>query len=202
MAARAQLSVLVFVAYPLWVHFSVSVGYPMWGAVALPVFYAAQRLLAVGGLRLARVDWIVLGVLGAAVGLGLAYGRHTLIYMPPVAITGMIFLTFARSLVGDGPALATRFARAMAETTPEIERYTHRLTWVWTILLGAIVLETIVLPFVASDAVWSLFCNVLNYVFIGALMIAEFIYRKIRFQRPYTLASFIRRMASVDLRRI
>lgn len=202
MAVRAKLSVLVFVAYPLWVHFSVLSGCPMWGAVALPAFYAVQRALAAGGLRLARVDWIVIAVLCAAVALGLVYGRYTLIYMPPVVITGMVFLTFARSLAGEGPALATRLARAMAETTPEIERYTHALTWVWTLLLGAIVLETIVLPFVASDAVWSLFCNVLNYVFIGALMIAEFIYRKIRFRRPYTLAGFIRRMASVDLRRI
>ncbi|MBA1147729.1 hypothetical protein H0Z60_11760 [Ectothiorhodospiraceae bacterium WFHF3C12] len=199
---RATLSFLILVAYPLWVHLSVSIGHPMWGATALPVFYLAQRLLAVGGLRLGAVDWSVLAVLGAAVAVGLAYGRHTLIYMPPVAITAMIFLTFARSLVGEGPALATRFARAMGETTPEVERYTHRLTWVWTILLGAIVVETVLLPFLVSDEVWSLFCNVLNYVFIGAFMSAEFVYRKIRFRRPYTLAGFIRRMASVDFRNI
>lgn len=199
---RATLSILVLVAYPLWVHLSVSVEHPMWGATALPVFYLVQRLLAVGGLRLGAVDWSVLAVLCAAVAVGLVYGRHTLIYMPPVAISAMIFLTFARSLVGDGPALATRFARAMGETTPEVERYTHRLTWVWSLLLGAIVIETIVLPFVAGDAVWSLFCNVLNYVFIGVFMTAEFIYRQIRFRRPYTLADFIRRMASVDMRNI
>jgi uncharacterized membrane protein len=174
----------------------------MWGAVALPGFYLAQRLLAARGLRLQRVDMAVVVVLIIAVGLGAAYGRYTVIYMPPVVITGLIFLTFARTLIGEGPALATRFARIMGETTPEIERYTHRLTWVWTILLGAIVVETVLLPFVASDEVWSLFCNILNYVFIGVLMVAEFIYRKIRFRRPYTLAGFIRRMASVDFRNV
>lgn len=170
----------------------------MWGAIALPLFYAGQRLLAVGSVRLPRPDWAVIALLAAGVAVGLAYGRHTIIYMPPVVITGMIFLTFARSLAGEGPALATRFARIMGETTPEIERYTHRLSWVWTILLGAIVVETIVLPFVASDEIWSLFCNLLNYLFIGGLLVVEFIYRQIRFRRPYTLAGFIRRMASMD----
>lgn len=202
MAPTAVLSALVFIAYPVWVHAAVVMGLPMWGAVALPAFFLLQRLLATGGWRLPRADWLILAVLAAAVGAGWLYGRYTVIYVPPVAITGMIFLVFARSLLGEGPPLATRLARTMGETTPEVERYTARLTWVWTTLLGALLAETIILPLVASDAVWSLFCNVLNYVVIAGFMIAEFIYRKIRFRRPYTLRTFVRRMAKIDFKRV
>jgi len=202
MAPTAVLSVLVFIAYPVWVHVAVVMGLPMWGAVALPAFYLAQRLLSVDSWRLPLTDWIIFAVLTAAVGVGWSFGRYTVIYVPPVVITGMIFLAFARTLIGEGPPLATRLARAMGGTTPEVERYTRRVTWVWTLLLGAMLAETIVLPAVASDAVWSLFCNLLNYIAIAGFMIGELVYRKTRFQRPYTLAGFIRRMARTDFKNV
>jgi hypothetical protein len=47
---------------------------------------------------------------------------------------------------------------------------------------------------------WSLFANVLNYVIVAALFVAEFVVRRQRFpQSPYrSFVDFSRRLASLD----
>lgn len=123
------------------------------------------------------------------------------LYFPPALITGMVLYLFARTLAPGEEPLITRFARKMTDNiSPEIILYTRRVTWMWTLLLSAILIECILLPVFASLEIWSLFTNFLNYIIMGVFFAAEYIYRLYRFGRRYSFRSFIRKMMQVSLK--
>jgi uncharacterized membrane protein len=108
------------------------------------------------------------------------------LFLPPPAISLFFCLLFGKTLLPGNEPLVTRIARLeRGELSPELLAYTRRVTWVWTGFLLIVTLESILLALFASVETWSLFANMLNYVFIGALFVAEYIYRINRFGRAY-----------------
>lgn len=106
------------------------------------------------------------------------------LFLPPPAISLFFCLLFGKTLLPGNEPLVTRIARfERGELSPELIAYTRRVTWVWTGFLLIVTLESILLAVFASVETWSLFANMLNYVFIGALFVAEYIYRINRFGR-------------------
>jgi len=66
----------------------------------------------------------------------------------------------------------------------ELVRYTRLLTWAWTVVPLAIAIASVLLAQFATREVWSLFTNVLGYVALAVLFLAEYPYRRWRY--PHT----------------
>lgn len=106
------------------------------------------------------------------------------LFLPPPAISLFFCLLFGKTLLPGNEPLVTRIARSeRGELSPELIVYTRRVTWLWTGFLFLVTLESILLAVFTSVETWSLFANMLNYVFIGALLVAEYAYRISRFGR-------------------
>jgi uncharacterized membrane protein len=112
------------------------------------------------------------------------WGANQALFLPPPAISLFFCLLFAKTLLPGSEPLVTRIARLeRGELSLELIAYTRRVTWVWAGFLLLVTLESILLATYTSVETWSLFANMLNYVFIGALFAAEYIYRINRFGR-------------------
>jgi uncharacterized membrane protein len=122
--------------------------------------------------------------------------------LPPVVITGMLGLTFARSLRPGSMPLIERVVRALNDgqlPDPGVPAYARRLTLLWALLLLGLALINLLLALCAVpggmlDALgvtpplavpllwWSSFANLINYLLIGGFFVAEYAYRKRRFR--------------------
>jgi len=119
-----------------------------------------------------------------------------LLFLPPAALNVAFGWFFANTLrAGREPRIAT-FARLERGESlpPELVLYTRRLTWMWTILLFALAVTSLVLAFTAPLRVWSFFVNVASYVAIAGLFTGEYVYRRIRYRnhRHGSLVGLIR----------
>lgn len=126
-----------------------------------------------------RVLLVLGGVLAAALG-GAAALEHgpPLFYLPPILINLAMALLFGRTLRAGSRPLITRYAMLLH---PQLDRdvvgYTRSVTRVWTGFFLFLAAESLLLALYAPLEVWSLFCNVLNYVFTALLFVGEYRYR-------------------------
>ena len=145
-------------------------------AALSPIFVrAARRNLAASAATLALVIALFALVVSQL-------DKIVLLYVPPVAINLWLMMLFGMSLRKDSLPLISRIARLeRGELTPELARYTRRLTWIWTLLFLAMASEALLLALFAPLALWSWFANVWNYVFVASLFAGEYVYRRVRF---------------------
>jgi uncharacterized membrane protein len=116
----------------------------------------------------------------------LAATRHWpaawLFYWPPVLIYLLLCAVFGATLRAGHEPLISRFARIEQGTlTPELARYTRRLTLIWSVFFIVLAMLSASLARWASPATWSLFTNVFSYGLIGTLFVGEYVYRLRRF---------------------
>lgn len=122
-----------------------------------------------------------------------------LIYLPPLVINLMVLIFFARSLLPGREALISRFVRVVMKTeSPEEIAYARQVTWLWTLFLATMLLETLLLTVFAPLRTWSLFANLLNYVFGATLFAGEYIYRQWRFPGQASLFHVLRRIRQTN----
>ena len=173
MAWRA-LGVALLLAYPPTVHFARP-------AAALALLAALVAFLLASLFVSHPARW-ALPVLAALAALALPQADW-LLYVPPVAMNVTLCWLFGRTLAKGRVPLIARFAMIEQGTlTPELERYTRMLTWIWTVLFAAAALTSIVLAVSGSRDAWSLFTNFLNYLAVAILFLGEFVYRRLRFR--------------------
>lgn len=93
-------------------------------------------------------------------------------------VCGALF--FGLSLVPPRVALCTRFARYAHEVmTPELERYTHRVTVAWTLFFVAMGVVSSVLFFSPLPlSVWSAFNTLFTLPLVGLMFAAEYAVRR------------------------
>jgi uncharacterized membrane protein len=108
----------------------------------------------------------------------------------PILVYVAIAWVFGSSLRAGHMPLIERIARVVdhGDGMPaEIVAYTRFLTWMWTIAPLALALTSLVLAEFASREAWSLFSNVLSYVALAVLFLAEYPYRRWRYpDTPHT----------------
>ncbi len=144
---------------------------------------------------------IVIGLVAVAINRDPAFA----LFLPPIAINLLLLVIFAKTLLPGNEPLITQLSRLeRGEIPPELVSYTRRLTWVWSIFFGALVIESVLLPVYASIEIWSLFTNILNYLFIAVLFFGEYFYRVVRYGRfdhtpPLQLAINIARRGIASL---
>lgn len=147
-------------------------------------------------------------LLGGAVSVAaLIYfgSAELIIYFPPVLINLALLLFFARTLQTGKTPLITRFAGLFEDHLDEpLEHYTRQVTWLWVCCFALLTLESVLLALFAPQSVWSLFANILNYVFVLLVFALEYVVRIRRFayvRRP-GFFNFLRSLARTDFRRL
>lgn len=194
-----RLQTLLFVGYPLAVHLALIASQTNWALWLLVALSLSQLLTLLGTSGSAR--WLALIpalVLTLAIA-GLLRGSVLALYLPPIFISGGLLWLFASTLRDGHEPIISRFARLVfQEEDPEQLRYTRRVTQIWSLFFLTMLLETVLLSVFAPLELWSLFANLLNYLFIALLFVLEFAYRRWRFPQRTPLKRFIQQLVATD----
>ncbi len=166
---------------------------------------AVACLLILACLPLRAKPVLALAVFAAGAGLlVLLYASghaHLPLMLPPVLFNLAIGLYFARSLAPGRMPLIERIVRALNNGEvhhPDVPAYARAWTraWAWILLALAAVNAALALlaepkglllglgvmpPLSVPLELWSLFANLLNYLIVAVVFIAEYVYRSRRF---------------------
>ncbi len=172
---------LITLCYPLALHLTISQGLhqqALWLLLAIAVLqFAARRESRATGLFIPAL------LIGLTL-FNLFSAGHFALYLPPLLITGGLWWLFGRSLLPGREPFISRFARVVyGEEDRQTRLYTTRVTWLWTLFLSLMLLEIIYLSLYAPLETWSLYTNIINYLAIVGLFIAEYSFRMLYFRR-------------------
>lgn len=186
---RAVLQTIGMIFYPLLVHLLILYQVPAVAVAGLVVtslvyFYTMLHLRA--GPRV-RYAWIGVYALLAAVGLlNLLTDTVYALYLPPLLINSALMIVFALTLRHGSMPLVERLMRMEypdAELPAALVRYARQLTRIWVGYFAIFVLVSLVLTVSAPLESWSLFANVLSYLFATLLFLAQYAYRVLRYRQ-------------------
>lgn len=152
--------------------------------VFIPFVVAAGWAIALEvGLRLALLITTTMTILGLA--------WVNMFGLPPAIIFGLphlvtnLFLMwfFARTLKDGREPLITSIARRVhGSLKPDIEIYTRRVTYAWSLFFLLQVVVSVGLYIFASLQAWSMFINILNVPLIILMFVCEYSYRILRYR--------------------
>ncbi len=145
---------------------------PIVAAIAM-MLWRLPRALAIPGL-------LALG--GALAGFWptLRENVAALYFVQHVGINLALAALFGRSLLGPGEALITHIARVAfgGDISARKARYTRQVTIAWTLFFVANAALSSLLFVALPIAGWSVFANLLGAPLIGAMFLAEHIWRQ------------------------
>lgn len=174
----------LIIAYPLLAHFAVITQAP--GLQALAIFLLASGLLFTPLKKGEKSAWSILVLMGLTLLVIVSSWANATIfalYMPPILLPLLLFGVFGRTLMpGQTPIITAIGEEARGPLSTELRSYTRRVTLLWTTIFFAMVSASLLLPFLASKELWSLFTNLINYLVVAALFVGEYIYRRLRFR--------------------
>lgn len=174
--------------YPLLVHFLILLEVPVVAVIGLVItslvyFYI---LLQVRQTARARFAWIGMYALLATVGIvNLLTQTVYALYLPPIFINVSLMFLFAVTLRAGSMPLVERLMRMEypnGDLPRPLLRYARNLTRGWVVYFAAIALISLLLAATAPLEIWSLFANVLSYVFAILLVLAQYAYRAWRYR--------------------
>ena len=186
---RAVLQTIGMIFYPLLVHLLILYKVPavaVAGLVATSLVYFYTMLHLRAGPRV-RFVWIGVYALLAAVGsLNLLTDTVYALYLPSLLINFGLMTLFGLTLRRDSMPLIERLMRMEypnAELPAALARYARNLTRVWVGYFASIVLISLLLAVSAPLELWSLFANVLSYLFAILLFLAQYAWRALRYRQ-------------------
>lgn len=177
------------VFYPLIVHLLIELDATWLAVLGLAVTSTVYFLLILNVRRDTGSHWAWVGlylVLGALGAVNLVTRTHYALFVPPFAINLAIAAYFASSLRAGATPLVEqmmRFEYNGQSPPPPVARYARRLTAIWVGYFVAVALVSAVLAVTAPLDTWSLFANVLNYVFAILLVLFQYLYRFWRYRQ-------------------
>ncbi len=175
--------------YPLLVHLLIGQGL-LWLALVVLVVMNVAGLLALRQARPAVGLWAAGYLLLAGFGIvNLLFGTHSALFVPPVLIHLALAFYFAASLRAGQTPLIERIMRMEFVGLPfpaALRAYARSLTVFWVIYFIGVATLSVVLALTARLGTWSLFVNILNYVIMAALLVAQHLYRLWRYRDAHT----------------
>jgi len=130
-----------------------------------------------------RDNWLwrmAILLIGALVASRL-FGMDATLKMSPLFIHTGLFYIFMQSL--NNVPLIERFARLdFGDTLPTgITSYCRKLTILWALFFAANIVGCMWLAIFGDDATWALYNGLIVYLLIGALLLGEYLWRRIAF---------------------
>ena len=190
------MSLLLLLCYPVVSHVAILLDRPLWSAVyllGLIGFFLVRELFERKFISVAIL--MVIGITGTM--LVLHEQQELFIYLPPVVISFGLLLIFGRTLRPGKVPIISRYAELIdGNLSDEMEKYTRQVTRAWAILFLLLTVESIVLAVFAPLYIWSLFTNVINYLAVAVMFIAEYAYRR-KTYRDLPRRSFLQFMQKV-----
>lgn len=189
--------------YPLSVHISVLMGQPLLQVIAITVMFT---ILMFNPLKAgSKAVWaFFLLILAMAVFAAQQDLSIYALYLPPIIIPALLFWFFLSSLLPGRVALVTAIGEQVRGPLSEgMRRYTHYVTVLWVIVFGLMATCSAMLAWLASNEVWSLFTNFLNYLMVGAIFAGEYVVRRMLFRdhNHPSFTQYLRIVTHVDLRK-
>jgi uncharacterized membrane protein len=176
------LSIILFLSYPAVTHYAVNQSRPL---LAIGVLIALLACLTLNFLAKKVIAWLFLILIVLFLLLMPIEETVYLLYLPPVLVNICLCWFFGRTLYGKASfphePLISYFARLEGNLTPEIQRYTYILTWLWTVFFALMASIAIALAIFGPFSAWVLFTGCINYLLAIVFFAVEYIYRKIRF---------------------
>lgn len=172
---------LLAACYPLLAHLALMRRDPVLEWAALVSLFAA--FFYAGLKRGAGFEWLAfLGLAGASAVVMAVDAQGYALYLPPLVFPSLALLSFAGSLRSGQVPLVTRIARAAhhGALPAALLPYTRRVTWIWTGVLCFVLGVDALLLVRGSREVWSLWANFYGYIFVGAVFVVEYLYRRLR----------------------
>lgn len=210
---------LLGLSYPVAAHVAALTQRP--ALIAVSIGLLVVLVLLPGLTRGRALAWVALALAGYGLYATVAADKGlALLLLPPVLLNGIMAWLFGRTLRQGETPLIERAARTMrgpgAVISPDVVAYARGVTKAWTALFIALATVDLVLAAIASPgglllaagleppvtvpvSAWSLFANVLSYIFIAAMFGVEFAVRGRRFpNQPYRgFLDFARRLAAL-----
>ncbi|KVF78502.1 hypothetical protein WS75_02080 [Burkholderia sp. FL-7-2-10-S1-D7] len=181
--AGVAIRAVLVLAYPLVILFAWQSMSPRYVGCLLIVLLWLQRTVGKGTLakalkRLTLLDWGVAGALTALSAAIAVTDSERLLHLYPACVSVGLLVAFGATL-RHGPTMIEKFAQlTYPEPSPEIVRYTRRVTQVWCaffIVNGSFSVYT---ALCWSRAGWALYNGLIAYVLIGALIAGEWLLRR------------------------
>lgn len=170
-----MLLLALLIAYPVSIHLAIINGYTI---TALLILLSAFILLFSnkwsGRLLLGFVS------AGAVIVLSSVINIHSqfILYLMPLLINAGLALYFGQSLLpGKTPIITLYAIYFRGELDPKAVIYTRRVTKIWVLFFIFLAVESLLLALFASIEIWSLFVNILNYLFIALVFAGEYYIR-------------------------
>ena len=169
---------VAFVAYTVLAHVALTRHDARWASAGLAILawgllwgpLSPARAAVVSAVGVAVVSWLVPQL------------PDLVIRASPVVINVFLCALFGLTLRRGGDPLITRFARLEHDVLPpDVERYTRRLTLLWTLFFAAMAAITVALWLHASRTAFSLFVNGIDWVLLAVFLVGEYLYRRVRF---------------------
>lgn len=194
-----HLNLLLTLAYPPAVHFTLVSAQPGWALWLLLTLSGTQFLTILLTNGVTRATAIVPAGILALCLYGLLHGTIFALYLLPILISATLLWLFARTLrPGHEPFITTLARRVFQERDPEALHYTRRVTQLWSLFFLAMLLECLLLALFAPVELWSLFTNLLNYLFIALLFLVESTYRRLRFPQRSSPRELMQQLLRAD----
>ena len=180
--AVMALAVVLSVCFAVLAHFAIIDGFPRsLGALLSVIPLSLFVLWAARRSRQRAVAAAMVLVAATALWFGwsaLERNFPSVFFLEHAGGNLVLALTFGRTLVGDREALCTKFARVIHGTlTPEVVRYTRRVTLAWSIFFATVFLTSALLYLGHFIAAWSLLANILNPFLIATMFVVEYAIR-------------------------
>lgn len=193
------MPVVLTVAYIVLVHLAVVYQAPLLQWLALVLLCVIPQY---GALRAGRWrHWLLLALLAAGLyALTRAGGGIYALFLPPIALPGMLLVIFAGSLRPGRVPVVAKVAEATAGPLDAGRaRHCRQVTWAWVILLAAQVIAAIVLAVFGPLWLWSAVTNFVNYLLMGLLFVLEYVIRRLRFphHRHQSFVTYLRTLVRV-----
>ncbi len=172
---------LLIICYPVFAHLAVMTQVPMLHMLA--ILSLSSGILFKWLCNGQILPWGLLCLISLSVAM-LSYLNmgDILIYASSMIILILLFIVFFHSLFpGHTPLVTDIGEKTRGPLTEAMRHYTRTVTIVWASLFGVMVTWSILLAWLGSPSLWSLFSNVINYILVGSVFLGEFLFRKWHF---------------------
>lgn len=166
---------LLIVAYPLIIYLLLSYQVAWLGALLVfsMIVWKLQH----------RKNWLLWTclLLGGVLVAARLFGSDAILKMSPLIIHASLFFIFTQSL--NSTPMIERFARLdIGDDLPAgVTDYCRKLTLLWAGFFAANIAGCVWLALWGDDRTWVLYNGLIVYLLIGALLLGEYLWRRIAF---------------------